>query len=64
MKNIMCKAEARHIVQFIMGIALDLFSYNAPATTCIEEEKKLNQIIESLIASQIHKKMSSADWTI
>lgn len=40
MKNIMCKAEARHIVQFIMGIALDLFSYNAPATTCIEEEEE------------------------
>lgn len=32
MKSIMCEAEAyeaRHIVQFIMGIALDLFSYRA-----------------------------------
>lgn len=32
MKSIMCETEAyeaRHIVQFIMGIALDLFSHRA-----------------------------------
>lgn len=44
-RSIMCRAEARHMLQFVMGIALDLFfSYRearAPPTNNNHEGKSL-----------------------
>lgn len=77
-RRISCEAyEARHVVQFIMGIALDLFSYRSHLqgdanwvkmiwVVSANQKNKIkirNALTESLIASDVNNQ-PSADWSI